>query len=156
METISALLALCAGNSPATGEFPAQRPMTRSFDVSSYLSLNKRLSKESWGWCFETPWCLLWRYCNDIRHVLPLTSCIYVHIYIYIYIYIYTNVWLFCFVVIQLCFTIHCKIFLWVTKPEYVPKAVLCAQRVLKNHGTRIDYSRQVNLGHSWKLMCRV
>ena len=34
METFSALLALCAGNSPITGEFPAQSPVTRSFDVS--------------------------------------------------------------------------------------------------------------------------
>ena len=34
METISALLALCAGNSPVTSEFPSQRPVTRSFDVS--------------------------------------------------------------------------------------------------------------------------
>ena len=33
METFSALLGLCAGNSPVTGEFPAQRPVTRSFDV---------------------------------------------------------------------------------------------------------------------------
>ena len=32
METFSALLAICAGNSPATGEFPAQRPVTRIFD----------------------------------------------------------------------------------------------------------------------------
>ena len=34
METFSALLAICAGNSPVPGEFPAQRPVTRSFDVS--------------------------------------------------------------------------------------------------------------------------
>ena len=34
METFSALLALCAGNSPVTSEFPAQRPVTQSFDVS--------------------------------------------------------------------------------------------------------------------------
>ena len=33
METFSALLAICAGNSPFPGEFPAQRPVTRSFDV---------------------------------------------------------------------------------------------------------------------------
>ena len=33
METFSALLAICAGNSPAPGEFPSQRPVTRSFDV---------------------------------------------------------------------------------------------------------------------------
>ena len=33
METFSALLAICAGNSPLPGEFPAQRPVTRSFDV---------------------------------------------------------------------------------------------------------------------------
>ena len=33
METFSALLAICAGNSPVTGEFPAQRPVTPSFDI---------------------------------------------------------------------------------------------------------------------------
>ena len=39
METFSALLAICAGNSPAPGEFPAQRPVTRSFDVFFDLRL---------------------------------------------------------------------------------------------------------------------
>ena len=43
METFSALLAICAGNSPVTGEFPAQRPVTRSFDIFFDLHLNKRL-----------------------------------------------------------------------------------------------------------------
>ena len=57
MEILSALLALCAGNSPVTGEFPLQRPVTRSFDVLFDLRLNKRLSKQSWGWWFETPSC---------------------------------------------------------------------------------------------------
>ena len=54
METFSALLAICAGNSPVPGEFPAQRPVTRSFEVFFDLRLNKRLSKQSWGWWFET------------------------------------------------------------------------------------------------------
>ena len=49
METFSALLAICARNSPVPGEFPAQRPVTRSFDVFFNLHLNKRLSKHSWG-----------------------------------------------------------------------------------------------------------
>ena len=40
METISALLALCAGNSPVTGEFPVQMPVTRSFDFFYDLHLN--------------------------------------------------------------------------------------------------------------------
>ena len=31
METFSALLALCVGNSQVTGEFPSQKPVTRSF-----------------------------------------------------------------------------------------------------------------------------
>ena len=44
-----------AGNSPGTGEFPAQRPVTRSFDVFFDLRLNKRLNKQWWGWCFGTP-----------------------------------------------------------------------------------------------------
>ena len=56
METFSALLAFCAGNSPVTGEFPSQRPVTQSFDVFFDLCLTKRLSKRSWGWWFETPW----------------------------------------------------------------------------------------------------
>ena len=43
------------GNSPVAGEFPAQRPVTRSFDVFFDLRLNKRLGKQSWGWWFETP-----------------------------------------------------------------------------------------------------
>ena len=62
METFSALLTLCAGNSPVTGEFPTQRPVTRSFDVSFDLHLIKCLSKQSWGWWFETPSCPLWRH----------------------------------------------------------------------------------------------
>ena len=33
MEIISALLALCAGNSPVTDEFPSQSPVTRSLDI---------------------------------------------------------------------------------------------------------------------------
>ena len=33
METFSVLLPICEGNSPVCGEFPAQRPATRSFDV---------------------------------------------------------------------------------------------------------------------------
>ena len=64
MKTISALLALCAGNSPVTGEFPTQRPVTRSFDVFFDLRLNKRLSKQSWGWWFETTSLSLLRHCN--------------------------------------------------------------------------------------------
>ena len=55
METFSTLLALCAGNSPVTVEFPSPRPVTRSFDVFFDLRLNKLLSKHSWGWWFETP-----------------------------------------------------------------------------------------------------
>ena len=43
---ISSLLAVCAQNSPVTGEFPAQRPVTRNFDIFSDLFLNKRLSKQ--------------------------------------------------------------------------------------------------------------
>ena len=68
METFSALLTICAGNSPVSGEFPAQRPVTRSFDVSLICSLNKRLSKQSWGWWFETLSCPLWRQCNGCPH----------------------------------------------------------------------------------------
>ena len=71
METFSALLAICAGNSPVPGEFPAQRPVTRSFDVFFDLRLNKRLSKQSGGWWFETLPRSLWRHCNGISVTWP-------------------------------------------------------------------------------------
>ena len=36
------------------GEFRTQKPVTRSFDVFFDVRLNKRLSKQWWGWRFET------------------------------------------------------------------------------------------------------
>ena len=64
MGTFSVLLDLCAGNSPVTGDFPSQMPVTRSFDVFFDVRLNKRLSKQSRRWWFETPSRSLWRHCN--------------------------------------------------------------------------------------------
>ena len=66
METFSTLLAICAENSPVPGEFPAQRPVTRSFDVFFDLRPNKRLGKQSWSWWFETLSPSLWRHCKDL------------------------------------------------------------------------------------------
>ena len=54
---------LC-GEFTGPGEFPAQRPVTRSFDVFFDLRPNKRLSKQPWGWWFETPSPSLWRHRN--------------------------------------------------------------------------------------------
>ena len=74
--SLSALLAICAGNSPVTVEFPAQKSVTRSFDVFFGLHLNKWLSKQSWGWWFVTPSHPLWRHSNDSstweRHILTI------------------------------------------------------------------------------------
>ena len=67
METFSASLAICAGNSPVPGEFPTQRPVTRSFDVFFDLHTNRRLSKQWWGWWFETLSRPLWRHRNDLE-----------------------------------------------------------------------------------------
>ena len=64
---------------PFCGEFPTQRPVTRSFDVFFDLPLNKRLSKQPWGWWFETPPWSLWRHCN--AHKL--------HVYIVVYMWVY-------------------------------------------------------------------
>ena len=78
METFSALLAICAGNSPGPGEIPAQRSVTRSFDVFFDLRLNKRLNKQSWGWWLETLSRPLWRHSNALspppRPPLPTTA----------------------------------------------------------------------------------
>ena len=64
METFSSLLASCAGNSPIPSEFPAQWPVTRSFDVFFGLLPRRRLSKQWWGWWFETPSRPLCRHCS--------------------------------------------------------------------------------------------
>ena len=69
MEKVSALLALCEGNSLVNGEVPSQRSVTRSFGVFFDLCLNKRLGKQSWGWWFETPSRSLWRHCNVLLNL---------------------------------------------------------------------------------------
>ena len=66
----SALLSLCVGNSLVTGEFPAQRLVTQSFDVFFDLRPNKQLGKQSSAW-FEPPSRWLWRHCN----VIGLLQC---------------------------------------------------------------------------------
>ena len=66
MEIFSALLACCAGNSPITGEFTAQRPVTRNFDVFFDLRLNQQLSKQWRRRRFETPSRSLCRHWNEI------------------------------------------------------------------------------------------
>ena len=72
METFSALLALCVGNSPVNGEFPSKRPVMQRFDVFFDLCLNKWLNKQSWGWWFETPPCSLWRHCNGCAGMITV------------------------------------------------------------------------------------
>ena len=74
METFYGLKALYAGKSPVADDFPSQRPVTRSFDAFFDLRLNKRLSKQSWGWCLETPSHSLWRHCNVFPVVWMFTS----------------------------------------------------------------------------------
>ena len=58
---------LC-GEFTGPGEFPAQRPVTWSFDVFFDLRPNKRLSKQWWSRWFETQSCPLWRHSNYITH----------------------------------------------------------------------------------------
>ena len=52
-------------NLSVNGEFPSQRPVTRSFGVWFDLYLNKQLSKQSWGWWVEMPSRSLWRHFNE-------------------------------------------------------------------------------------------
>ena len=56
------------GEFTGPGEFLAQRPVTPSFDVAFDLRMNKRLSKQSWGWWFETQSSPLWCQCNVQWH----------------------------------------------------------------------------------------
>ena len=64
---------LC-GEFTGPGEFPTQRTVTGSFDVFFDLRLNKRLSKQWWGWWFETPSWSLWRQCNVLRILLTVSQ----------------------------------------------------------------------------------
>ena len=68
METVSASLAFCTGNSPVTGEFPQIRPVARSFDVFFDLCLNQQLGKQWRLRWFETPSHSLWRHYNDTSY----------------------------------------------------------------------------------------
>ena len=84
METVSALPAICAENSPVPGEFPAQRPVTRSFDVFFDLRLNKRLSKQPWGWWLDSLSCPLWRHRNALGKFPRNQLCITLYIKCYV------------------------------------------------------------------------
>ena len=93
METLSALLALCVcvcvcvgGGGGGIHQSPVNSPHTDQWcgALMFYfdLRLNKRLSKQSWGWWFETPSRSLWRRCNGYTlwqspsnfHVMHLVS----------------------------------------------------------------------------------
>ena len=65
---------LC-GEFTGPGEFPTQRPVTRSFNFFFDLRLNKRLSKQPWGWWFETPPWSLWRQCNEFWCIAMIILC---------------------------------------------------------------------------------
>ena len=94
---------LC-GEFTGPGEFPIQRPVTRSFDVFFYPSLNKRLSKQPWGWWFETLSWSLWRQCNvaqrswydtctcTLASMIPEHTRHYIHTYVRLYQRIHTLV----------------------------------------------------------------
>ena len=71
-----------AGNSPVPDEFPAQSPVTRSFDLFFDLRPNKRFSKQSWGWWFEMPSRPLWRHRNVILQLV--SAFLYFLLWIYV------------------------------------------------------------------------
>ena len=62
------------GEFTGPGEFPTQRPVTRSFDVFFDLRPNKWLSKQWRRWWFKTPSRSLWRHCNVQLSFLVLTN----------------------------------------------------------------------------------
>ena len=44
--------------------WPVNSPHKGQWRGALKFSLTERLSKQSWGWWFETPSCSLWRHCN--------------------------------------------------------------------------------------------
>ena len=65
-ETFSALLALCAGNSPLAGEFPSQSQWREATMFSLICALKKHWIKQWRRRWFETPAHSLWRHCNGL------------------------------------------------------------------------------------------
>ena len=74
---------MCAWNSPVPGEVPAQRPVTRNFDVFFDLHPNKLLNKQSRGWRFEPPERPSWRHCNGKKSgAVQLAGAVRIHLMI--------------------------------------------------------------------------
>ena len=113
--TFSALLAICAGNSPVTGEFPAQRPVTRSFDFFFDMRLNKRLSKQSWGWWFETLSRPLWRH-STVLAMGPYYDCARVGVISEFPPFPYfPNLAALC----KCALAIQCRVYIWLESPQF-------------------------------------
>ena len=71
METFLSLLGLCAGNSPVTGEFPAQRPVMQSFDVFFWHISKEAIMLNLMHWSYiHSSRCYVWRPCHKFRDVL--------------------------------------------------------------------------------------
>ena len=66
MEPFSMLLAIVQGIhwSPVNSLHKGQWCRALMFPLISSWIMNKQLSKQSWGWWFETPSCSLWHHCN--------------------------------------------------------------------------------------------
>ena len=78
METFSALLAHCAGNSPVTGEFPSQRSVTRSMEIQHSIDTPKTLCchyvrvravTRSFDVCLIGAWTNGWANNRDTRYL---------------------------------------------------------------------------------------
>ena len=67
METFSALLALCAANSPATDEFPHKRQWHGALVLSLICVWINRWINNREAWWFETPSRSLWSHCYEKR-----------------------------------------------------------------------------------------
>ena len=76
MFTFSVSVALCVGNSPVTGEFPSQRPVTWSFNVLLDPYLKKQFGKHLWHWWFVMPSLSLWHHCNYLHRIWNHNSSI--------------------------------------------------------------------------------
>ena len=118
MEAFSALLALCARNSPHKSQWRG------ALMFSLICAFNKRLSKQSWGWWFETLSRSLWR----IWNVQELWW-----IYIQLSISLTTFRKTVFFIPVP---TVYVIIFLWVMIKLIIPMFTSYASTGLRHHGS--------------------
>ena len=124
--------------------YPHKGQWRRTLMFSLICSLNKRLSKQSWGWWFKMP---LWRQCNDhcdIRHATLIRLFQWITI---LYMMLVTSLLIYT----DLGDYFRNKDTKWSHKPrmEWLDLAVICSRNLIYRSG--VSFVSQSSVPNHWK-----